>query len=112
MEGKMAEQDSKGDACAATVMREGDFVILKTEKTARMVQLRAEHPVFVDKRKIECTDIIGRPWEQVNGKEFSCVVYYCILSMFNKTDGGTQFQLLFPATLILYWAAFVSGDHL
>ncbi|XP_022690342.1 tRNA (adenine(58)-N(1))-methyltransferase non-catalytic subunit TRM6-like [Varroa jacobsoni] len=65
MEGKMAEQDSKGDACAATVMREGDFVILKTEKTARMVQLRAEHPVFVDKRKIECTDIIGRPWEQV-----------------------------------------------
>lgn len=65
----MAVQDSScsvAEGTSPSLMRDGEFVILKTEKAARLVQLSARHPVFVDKRKIECRNIIGHEWEQVS----------------------------------------------
>ncbi|OQR70610.1 tRNA (adenine(58)-N(1))-methyltransferase non-catalytic subunit TRM6-like [Tropilaelaps mercedesae] len=62
---EMAVQISVVDAKVGALMRDGEFVILKTEKASRLVQLSSKHPVFIDKRKIECEDIIGQPWEQV-----------------------------------------------
>ena len=52
----------------SSLIKESDFAILKTEKAARLVQLN-KGVVYVDKRKFNCQDIIGQPWDQVNSEK-------------------------------------------